>query len=184
MSTDALHFLILTVSGWLNQRQQRAKDYLKDENRVLRDRLGGKRKRFTDKERRRLAIKAKVVGRKALMDISCIVTPDPLLRWYRQLVAQKYRQQQTTRTWKAPDKRGYPRFSHQDGPRNSDLGIYSHQRRSSKFRLQSRANHNKKNSRQKRNRARSREEQPHAVENVSQGTVGRHSGCLESCLKS
>ena len=76
MSTDALQFLILTVSGWLTRRQQRAIDYLKEENRVLRERLGGKRIRFTDKERRRLAIKAKVVGRKALMDIACIVTPD------------------------------------------------------------------------------------------------------------
>ncbi|MCP4599089.1 MAG: transposase [Proteobacteria bacterium] len=87
---DALQFLILTVSGCLTRRQQRAIDYLKEENRVLREKFGGKRIRFTDKERRRLAIKAKVVGRKALMECACIVTPDTLLRWYRQLVAQKY----------------------------------------------------------------------------------------------
>ncbi|MCP4570448.1 MAG: helix-turn-helix domain-containing protein, partial [FCB group bacterium] len=87
---DALQFLILTVSGWLNRRQQYAIDYLKEENRVLREKLGPKRIRFTDKERRRLAIKAKVLGRKALGEIACIVTPDTLLRWYRQLVAQKY----------------------------------------------------------------------------------------------
>jgi hypothetical protein len=51
-STDAIQFLILTVSGWLARRQQRALEYLKEENRVLRKKLGGKRIRFTNKERR------------------------------------------------------------------------------------------------------------------------------------
>ncbi|MCP4604448.1 MAG: transposase [Proteobacteria bacterium] len=87
---DALQFLILTVSGLLTRRQQYAIDYLQEENHVLRERLGGKRIRLTNKERRRLAIKAKVLGRKALGEIACIVTPDTLLRWYRQLVANKY----------------------------------------------------------------------------------------------
>jgi hypothetical protein len=36
-------FLILTVSGWLTRRQQRAIDYLREENRILREKLGGKR---------------------------------------------------------------------------------------------------------------------------------------------
>ena len=49
-----------------------------------------KRVRFTDNQRRRLAAKAKVLGRKALSELDCIVTPDTLLRWYRKLVAQKY----------------------------------------------------------------------------------------------
>ncbi len=50
MSTDALQFLILTVSGWLARRQKYAIEYLKEERRVLREKLGGKRIRFTDKE--------------------------------------------------------------------------------------------------------------------------------------
>jgi putative transposase len=90
MTMDALQFLILTVSGWLTRRQQYAIEYLKEENRVLREKLSPKRIRFNDRERRRLAIKAKVLGRKALGDIACIVAPDTLLRWYRQLVANKY----------------------------------------------------------------------------------------------
>ena len=56
MSMDALQFLIMTVSGWLGRRQQHAIDYLIAENRVLRERIGGKRLRFTDKERRRLLL--------------------------------------------------------------------------------------------------------------------------------
>ena len=41
MSMDALQFLVLTVSGWLTRRQQRAIDYLREENRILREKLGG-----------------------------------------------------------------------------------------------------------------------------------------------
>jgi hypothetical protein len=65
-------------------------EYLKAENLALRQKLGGKRLRFTDAERRRLARKAKPLGRRRLRDLSPIVTPDTLLRWYRELVAQKY----------------------------------------------------------------------------------------------
>ncbi len=32
----------------------------------------------------------KLVGRRGLVDLGCIVTPDTILRWYRQLVAAKY----------------------------------------------------------------------------------------------
>jgi hypothetical protein len=41
-------------------------DYLKDENLLLKEQLGGRRIRFTDAERRRLARKAHALGRKAL----------------------------------------------------------------------------------------------------------------------
>jgi hypothetical protein len=37
---DALHFLILTVAGWLSRRQVAAIAYLREENRVLRAQLG------------------------------------------------------------------------------------------------------------------------------------------------
>ena len=52
--------------------------------------MGKKRLRFTDDQRCRLATKAKKLGRKKLMDIASIVTPDTLLRWYRNLIAKKY----------------------------------------------------------------------------------------------
>lgn len=61
-----------------------------EENRVLREKLGKKRIRFTNDQRRRLAAKAKVLGRKKLKDITTIVTPDTLLRWFRMLIAKKY----------------------------------------------------------------------------------------------
>ena len=57
---------------------------------MLRERLGGKRLLLTDAQRRRLAAKAKKIGRKGLFEISTLVTPDTLLRWYRRLIAKKY----------------------------------------------------------------------------------------------
>ena len=67
-----------------------------EENRVLRRQVGRRRLRFTDADRRRLARRARRLGRAALRDLATIVTPDTLLRWHRQLVA---------RTWTYPRKR-------------------------------------------------------------------------------
>jgi hypothetical protein len=63
---------------------------LRIENQVLKEKLGKKRILLTDDQRRRLAVKGKVLGRKALQEIATIVTPDTILRWHRQLVAQKW----------------------------------------------------------------------------------------------
>jgi transposase InsO family protein len=90
MSSFQLHFLLMIFAGWVNRRQQGVIEYLQEENRVLREQLGGKRLLFTDRQRRRLAAKAKVVGRNGLFEISTLVTPDTLLRWYRRLIAKKY----------------------------------------------------------------------------------------------
>ena len=54
-------------------------DYLREENRVLREQLGSQRLRFTDDQRRRLAAKAELVGRRGLADVARIATPDTLL---------------------------------------------------------------------------------------------------------
>jgi transposase InsO family protein len=90
MHTLQLQFLMLIFAGWVNRSQQDAIEYLQEENRVLREQLGGKRSVFTDGQRRRLAAKAKAIGRKRLFEIGTLVTPDTLLRWYRRLIAKKY----------------------------------------------------------------------------------------------
>ena len=90
MTPLPLQFLTVLLAGWLCRHQQEAIEYLQEENRILREQLGGKRPRFSDAQRRRLARKAKQLGRRRLREISTIVTPDTLLRWYRDLVAEKY----------------------------------------------------------------------------------------------
>ena len=85
-----LQFTLFTLAGWVNRHQQAAIEYLQAENQALREQLGKKRIRWTDAQRRRLAEKAKAVGRSALCKLVTIVTPDTLLRWYRNLVAAKY----------------------------------------------------------------------------------------------
>ena len=85
-----LQFLISILAGWVNRGQQDLIEYLQEENRVLREQLGAKRLLFTDVQRRRLAAKARKIGRKGLFEIGTLVTPDTLLRWYRRLIAKKY----------------------------------------------------------------------------------------------
>ena len=84
-----LAFLLMIVSGWVHRQQLIVIEFLQAENRMLKQRLRGKRIRFTDDERALLARKAKAVGRKAL-ELDTIVSPDTLMRWHRRLVAQKW----------------------------------------------------------------------------------------------
>ena len=65
---DPFRFLLIAVSGWMNQRQLQVVDYLREENHVLREQLGGRRLRLNDDQRRRLAAKAKGLGRKLLAE--------------------------------------------------------------------------------------------------------------------
>src|SRR5437660_7674420 len=64
--------------------------YLIEENRVLREQIGDRRLRFSDGQRRRLAARAKKIGRRLLNDVATIVTPETLLAWHRRLIAKKY----------------------------------------------------------------------------------------------
>jgi HTH-like domain len=81
-------FLVVSIAGWMNQQQ--VIEYLMEENRVLREQIGTRRMRFSDDQRRRLAAKAKKLGRKLFSQITTIVTPETLLAWYRKLIAKKY----------------------------------------------------------------------------------------------
>jgi len=83
-----LYFLILT--GWINREQQEFIEYLRTENQVLREKLGKKRVLLNDDQRRRLAVKGKILGRKRLQEFGTFFTPDTILRWHRMLIAQKW----------------------------------------------------------------------------------------------
>jgi putative transposase len=85
-----LTFVLMVVSGWVHRHQLMVIEFLQAENRMLKERLRGRRIRFTDAERALLARKAKAAGRKALLELDTVVSPDTLMRWHRRLVAQKW----------------------------------------------------------------------------------------------
>ena len=56
--TYPLRVLPLTLAGRINVQQRQVIEYLVEENRVLKEQLGGKRVPLNDDQRRRLAAKA------------------------------------------------------------------------------------------------------------------------------
>ena len=86
---QAWQFLLVSVAGWINRHQRDVIDYLKEENRVFKEQLCGKRLRLND-QRRRLAVKGKALGRKMLREVASIVTPDTILARHRKLIANKW----------------------------------------------------------------------------------------------
>jgi hypothetical protein len=68
--------LLLILAGWINRRQQDAIEYIRTENHILREKLGKKRILLNDNQRRRLAMKGKILTRKVLDELATIVSPD------------------------------------------------------------------------------------------------------------
>jgi putative transposase len=83
-----LYFLAL--AGLVNRHQQELIEYLRTENQVLREKFGNKRILLNDDQRRRLAVKGKILGRGRLQEVGTLFTPDTILRWHRTLVAKKW----------------------------------------------------------------------------------------------
>ena len=102
---DPFRLVLISIAGWMNQEQQQAIEYLREENKVLREQLGGRRLRFTDEQRRRLAAKAKGLGRRALAAVATIVTPETLLAWHRKLIAPEVRWNRPPRARQTADEK-------------------------------------------------------------------------------
>ena len=94
MKTKPMVMLLTMLAGWMNRQQQEIIEYLKAENGILRDELqkatGRKRIILNDKQRRRLAILGRRLGRGVLSKVCCAFSPDTILMWHRKLVAHKY----------------------------------------------------------------------------------------------
>jgi hypothetical protein len=90
LKPSPLAFLVFMVAGWINRQQVIVIEYLKAENRMLRERVKGRSLRFNDRERALLARKAFGIPRKVLVELGTIVTPDTLLRWHWRLIARKF----------------------------------------------------------------------------------------------
>ena len=81
---------LVVLAGSVNRQQQEVIEYLRTENQVLKEKIGRKRILLSDDQRRRLAVKGKILGRKRLEDVATLFTPDTILRWHRLLVAKKW----------------------------------------------------------------------------------------------
>jgi hypothetical protein len=90
MKTKPIEMILMMLAGWINRQQQEMIEYLKEENKILREKLGPKRILLNDSQRRRLAILGKKLGRAVLSQVSCTFSPDTILKWHRKLVAAKY----------------------------------------------------------------------------------------------
>jgi putative transposase len=82
--------MLIILASWVNRQQQEVIEYLRTENAVLKEKFGKKRILLTDEQRRRLAVKGKLLGRKQLEQVWSLFTPDTILRWHRPLVANKW----------------------------------------------------------------------------------------------
>jgi putative transposase len=71
-----LRILLVALAGWVNRHQLEVIEYLREENRVLREQLDGRHLRLTDAQRRRLAVNGHRLGRKVLREVATLVTPE------------------------------------------------------------------------------------------------------------
>ena len=102
---DPFRFVLISIAGWMNQQQQQAIEYLREENKVLREQLGSHRLRFTDEQRRQLAVKAKGLGHRAPIENSLGLCN---LRYLGQTLASKPLADLCQRAPLCIDKRSLP----------------------------------------------------------------------------
>ncbi|MBU2513391.1 helix-turn-helix domain-containing protein [bacterium] len=97
---EAMEALVL-VSGRVEEELLVRNEYLAAENRILTSKVK-KPVSFNDSERIQLAKIGKRVGIKALKEISCIVKPETILKWFRKLVAKKFDGSKFRKTFDRP----------------------------------------------------------------------------------
>lgn len=90
MKVKPMGMLSMMLAGWVNRHQQDVIAYLKEENKVLREKLGTRRILLNDSQRMRLARLGKRLGKTALAEVCGVFSPDTILRWHARLVAHKY----------------------------------------------------------------------------------------------
>ena len=86
----AAHAIGMMLAGWIHREQEAVVVYQKEEIRALREMRGERRLRFTDAQRRRLALKARPLSHATLRELGSLVAPDTLTRWFRKYAGAKY----------------------------------------------------------------------------------------------
>ncbi len=86
--TDLVEIMSL-VKGNVERELLLRNEYLAAENEILRSRIEG-RPFLTRQEKARLGRIGREIGARGLKGLSYIVTPKTVMRWYRELIAQKF----------------------------------------------------------------------------------------------
>ena len=71
--------MLMFLASWFNRQQQEVIEYLRTENAVLKAKFGTKRILLNNDQRRRLAVKGKILGRKVLYKVGTLFTPETIL---------------------------------------------------------------------------------------------------------
>ena len=82
-------FFVVLLVGWVHREQQKIIEFYQTQLDAVLKVQGKKRLSLTDDQRWLLAVKGKCLGRKVLMELATLVTPDTILLWHRTLVAPK-----------------------------------------------------------------------------------------------
>ena len=84
--------LVTCLAYCIDKELYKAIDYLREQMRVLMEHQENQanRIRLTNRQRMRVAAKAKRLSRMMLEQCTEMFTADKIIRWYRELVAQKY----------------------------------------------------------------------------------------------
>ena len=90
MTWTPWRFFMVALAGWMNRQQQDVISYLREENRILREKLGHKRILLNPSQKARLATAGRKLGRDLLRQFGTLFSPDTILKWHRLLVARKY----------------------------------------------------------------------------------------------
>jgi hypothetical protein len=113
--------LLAILAGWVNQQQQDVIEYLPTEKQILKEKLGKRRILLNDDQRRRLAVKGKILGRKMLEAIGTLVTSDTILASPAR--CQEVGFQRLTQTRQTDRRRRDQAVGRADGTRKSNLGL-------------------------------------------------------------
>lgn len=71
---------MVALAGWMSHQQQEVIEYLREENKILREKLGGNRLLLNAEQKRRLATRGKILGRDLLRRFDVAAVQDELRR--------------------------------------------------------------------------------------------------------
>ncbi len=83
--SPTLQCLFVAFCGLVNQHRTGLIEFQSAQITALLEKLGKNRILLTDDQRRLQAVKGKSIGRKALQELTTIVTADTILRWHREV---------------------------------------------------------------------------------------------------